>query len=164
MATNNLHEILRLVVSTAGTKPAGFDNVRLLDPSRLRPVGSMKVLGSREMTSRHDELDSEICAGKTRRPRVTGALLSFSNLGQDTREHCHSESISGGRCPSGSSVLRSPMDFRNKTGLNVKNKTPHRNFFGNPRMRSDLFHLFPRVLFRVLVRKEAHRSGRRVAG
>ena len=35
---------------------------------------------------------------------------------------------------SGSGILRNPMDFPDKTGLHVDNKTPHRNFFGDPWM------------------------------
>jgi carbonic anhydrase len=45
-----------------------------------------------------------------------------------------SESISEGHRPSGSRVLCNLPDFPDETGLHVENKTPHRNFFGDPWM------------------------------
>src|SRR5580704_19642953 len=64
---------------------------------------------------------------------------------------------------SGSSLVWNILDFPDEPGVHVENKTTHRNFFGYPGMRSHLLDLFARVLFRVLVREQAHRSGRRIA-
>jgi hypothetical protein len=81
---------------------------------------------------------------------VTGALLLVHESSADTREQIQRAyaypriprsllslrglSPPGIGLPSGSSVMCSPVDFPDETGLYVKNKTPHGNFFGDPRM------------------------------
>lgn len=48
--------------------------------------------------------------------------------------HLRVESISEGYRPLGSSVLYNLLHFPDETGLHVENKTPDRNFFGDPRV------------------------------
>jgi hypothetical protein len=53
---------------------------------------------------------------------------------QSSGDLSRSESTSGGRRPSGGSVLWNPLDFPDNTGSHVENKASHRNLFGDPRM------------------------------
>ena len=89
-------------------------------------------------TSRDNELANETAPAKRDGYVVTGALQSNFHreavIARQASGRRRAESISKGHNPSGSSVVCSPMDFPDETGLHVENKTPHRNFFGDPRM------------------------------
>jgi hypothetical protein len=83
------------------------------------------------LTFRGDELLSEAAPVNRENRVITGTLLLAheSYLAVAARNRSQE-----GRRPSGSSVLCNLLNFPDETGLHVENKTPHRNFFGDPWM------------------------------
>jgi hypothetical protein len=86
------------------------------------------------LTLGDDELDSEAARLSGTTTFQPAYFWSFMDLQHNTREQIERGFGARGRRPSGSSLVWNPVDFRDKTGLHVENKTPHRNFFGDPRM------------------------------